>query len=69
VGVSHRAAFAEAGRQLVGARLFIPRRRGHVGSFVVGRGQARTLVTSLMGVDAEVDLRAVGEQEREGAAE
>jgi hypothetical protein len=47
----------------------MPRRGGHVVSFVVGRGHSLMLVTSVMGVDAEVDLRAVGEQEREGAAE
>jgi hypothetical protein len=60
---------AEAGRHLVGAGLFIPRRGGHVVSFVVGRGHSLALVTSLVGVDAEVDLRAVGEQECEGGAE
>jgi hypothetical protein len=68
VGMSLRPAFAEEGRQLVGAGLFIPRRGRHVVSLVVGRGHSLTLVTSLMGIDAEVDLRAVSEQERQGAA-
>lgn len=68
VGVSLCPAFAEEGRQLIGAGLLLLRRGRHVGSFVVGRGHSRTLATSLMGIDAEVDLRAVGEQEREGAA-
>jgi hypothetical protein len=65
VGVSLCPAFAGAGRQLAGAGLFIPRRGRHVVSLVVGRGHSLTLVTSLMGIDPEVDLRAVGEQERD----
>jgi hypothetical protein len=69
VGVSLCRAFAEEGRQLVGAGLFFPGGGRHVVSFVVGRGHSLMLVTSLVGVDAEVDLCAVGEQERDGAAE
>jgi hypothetical protein len=62
VGVSLCPTFAGAGPHLVAAGLFIPGRGRHVVSFVVGRGQ------SLVGVHAEVDLRAVGEQKRQGAA-